>query len=85
MTGVVAVTVDLVLLIQGRVRVFVRHRLAVGVGIRMVLVTGMIRVVGVVCFRGGVITVVVGSAHEVPSAQPGRGRDDGRIDQDKTV
>ncbi|RUP94368.1 hypothetical protein R3O65_00185 [Corynebacterium pseudodiphtheriticum] len=35
----------------------------------------------VVCFRSGVITMViagmVGSAHDVPFAQPGRGRDDG--------
>ena len=54
---------------------------AVGVGICVVFVAGMIRVVGVVCFRSGVITMViagmVGSAHDVPFAQPGRGRDDG--------
>jgi len=83
--GVFTVTVDLVFFIDSGMRMIVWHGLAVGGGIRMVLVTDMIRVVGVVCFRSGVITVVVGSAHEVPSAQPGRGRDDGRIDQDKTV
>ncbi|GEB98842.1 hypothetical protein CFL01nite_23370 [Corynebacterium flavescens] len=85
MAGVFTVTVDLVFFIDSGMRMIVWHGLAVGGGIRMVLVTGMIRVVGVVCFRSGVITVVVGSAHEVPFAQPGRGRDDGRIDQDKTV
>ena len=52
-----------------------------GVGVCVVFVAGMIRVVGVVCFRSGVITMVitgmVGSVHDVPFAQPGRGRDDG--------
>jgi len=79
--GVFTVTVDLVFFIDSGMRMIVRHGLAVGGGIRMVLVTGMIRVVGVVCFRSGVITMVitrmVGSAHDVPFAQPGRGRDDG--------
>lgn len=81
MPGVFAVTMNLVVFVQGRVRVTVGHRLAVSVGICMVFVAGMIRVVGVVCFRSGVITMViagmVGSAHDVPFAQPGRDRDDG--------
>ena len=81
MPGVFAVTMNLVVFVQDGVRVTVVHRLAVGVGIRMVFVAGRIRVVGVVCFRSGVITMViagmVGSAHDVPFAQPGRGRDDG--------
>ena len=81
MSGVFAVTMNVVVLIQGGVRVIVGHRLAVGVGICVVFVPGMIRVVGVVCFRSGVITMVitgmVGSTHDVPSTQPGRGRDDG--------
>ncbi|MFS8937260.1 hypothetical protein [Corynebacterium sp. c25Ua_89] len=76
-----AVTMHVVVFVQGGVRVIVGHRLAVGVGIRVVFVAGMIRVVGVVCFRSGVITMVitgmVGSAHDVSFAQPGRGRDDG--------
>ena len=74
-------TMNLVVFVQGRVRVTVVHRLAVGVGVCVVFVAGMIRVVGVVCFRSEVITTVitgmVGSAHDVPFAQPGRGRDDG--------
>ena len=81
MPGVFAVTMNLVVFVQGRVRVTVVHRLAVGVGVCVVFVAGVIRVVGVVCFRSGVITMVtagmVGSAHDVPFAQPGRGRDDG--------
>ena len=81
MPGVFAVTVNLVVFVQDRVRVTVGHRLAVSVGICMVFVAGMIRVVGVVCFWSGVITMViagmVGSVHDVPFAQPGRGRDDG--------
>lgn len=81
MSGVFAVTMHVVVFVQGGVRVIVGHRLAVGVGIRVVFVAGMIRVVGVVCFRSGVITMVitgmVGSAHDVSFAQPGRGRDDG--------
>ena len=81
MPGVFAVTMNLVVFVQDGVRVTVVHRLAVGVGICVVFVAGMIRVVGVVCFRSGVIAVVitgmVGSAHDVPFAQPGRGRDDG--------
>lgn len=85
MAGVFTVTVDLVFFSDSGMRMIVRPGLAVGGGTRMVLVTGMIRVVGVVCFRSGVITVVVGSVHEVPFVQPGLGRDDGRIDQDKTV
>ena len=80
-SGVFAVTMNVVVFVQGGVRVIVGHRLAVGVGICVVFVAGMIRVVGVVCFRSGVITMVitgmVGSAHDVPFAQPGRGRDDG--------
>ena len=81
MPGVFAVTMNLVVFVQDGVRVTVVHRLAVGVGICVVFMAGMIRVVGVVCFRSGVITMVitemVGSAHDVPFAQPGRGRDDG--------
>ncbi|WP_241873789.1 hypothetical protein [Corynebacterium diphtheriae] len=76
-----AVTMHVVVFVQGGVRVIVGHRLAVGVGICVVFVAGMIWVVGVVCFRSGVITMVitgmVGSAHDVPFAQPGRDRDDG--------
>gem|GEM_PF-5905011 len=72
MSGVFAVTMNVVVFVHGGVRVIVGHRLAVGVGICVVFVAGMIRVVGVVCFRSGVITMVisgmVGSAHEVPSA-----------------
>jgi hypothetical protein len=79
--GVFAVTMNLVVFVQDGVRVTVVHRLAVGVGVCVVFVAGMIRVVGVVCFRSEVITTVitgmVGSAHDVPFAQPGRGRDDG--------
>ena len=37
----------------------VGHHLAVGVGICVAFVAGMIRVVGVVCFRNGVITMVI--------------------------
>ena len=81
MPGVFAVTMNLVVFVQDGVRVTVVHRLTVGVGICVMFVPGMIRVVGVVCFRSGVITMVitemVGSAHDVPFAQPGRGRDDG--------
>ena len=81
MPGVFAVAMNLMVFVQGRVRVTVVHRLAVGVGVCVVFVSGMIRVVGVVCFRSGVITMViagmVGSVHDVPFAQPGRGRDDG--------
>ena len=81
MPGVFAVTMNLVVFVQDGVRVTVVHRLAMGVGICVMFVAGMIRVVGVVCFRSGVITMVitgmVGSAHDVPFAQPGRGRDDG--------
>ena len=65
-SGVFAVTMNVVVFVQGGVRV---------------IVAGIIRVVGVVCFRSGVITMVldgmVGSVHDVPFAQPGRGRDDG--------
>ena len=81
MPGVFAVTMNLVVFVQDGVRVTVVYRLAVGVGICVVFVAGMIRVMGVVCFRSGVITMViagmVGSVHDVPFAQPGRGRDDG--------
>ena len=42
----------------------VGHRLAVGVGICVVFVAGMIRVVGVVCFRSGVITGMVGKTDQ---------------------
>ena len=81
MPGVFAVTMNLVVFVQDRVRVTVGHRLAVSVGICMVFVAGMIRVVGGVCFWSGVITMVIagmaGSVHDVPFAQPGRGRDDG--------
>ena len=81
MSGVFAVTMNVVVFVRGGMRVIVRHRLAVGVGICVVFVAGMIRVVGVVCFRSGVIIMVitgmVGSAHDVSFAQPGRGRDDG--------
>jgi len=79
--GVFAVTMNLVVFVQDGVRVTVVHRLAVGVGVCVVFVAGMIRVVGVVCFRSVVITMViagmVGNVHDVPFAQPGRGRDDG--------
>lgn len=75
MSGVFAVTMNLVIFVQGGVRVIVGHRLAVGVGTCVVFVAGMIRVVGVACFRSRVITMVitgmVGSAH--------------KTDQDKTV
>ena len=47
MPGVFAVTMNLVVFVQGRVRVTVVHRLAVGVGVCVVFVAGMIRVVGV--------------------------------------
>lgn len=57
MPGVFAVTMNLVVFVQDGVRVTVVHRLAVGVGICVVFVAGMIRVVGVVCFRSGVITM----------------------------
>lgn len=81
MPDVFAVTMNLVVFVQDGVRVTVVHRLAVSVGVCVVFVAGMIRVVGVVCFRSGVITMViagmVGSVHDVPFAQPGRGRDDG--------
>lgn len=81
MPGVFAVTMNLVVFVQDGVRVTVVHRLAVGVGVCVVFVAGVIRVVGVVCFRSGVITMViagmVGSAHDVPFTQPGRGRNDG--------
>ena len=81
MPGVFAVTMNLVVFVQDGVRVTVVHRLAVGIGVCVVFVAGMIWVVGVVCFRSEVITTVitgmVGSAHDVPFAQPGRGRDDG--------
>ena len=81
MPGVFAVTMNLVVFVQDGVRVTVVHRLAVSVGVCVVFVAGMIRVVGVVCFLSGVITMViagmVGSAHDVPFAQPGRGQDDG--------
>ena len=81
MPGVFAVTMNLVVFVQDGVRMTVVHRLAVGVGVCVVFVAGMIRVVGVVCFRSEVITTVitgmVGSAHDVTFAQPGRGRDDG--------
>jgi len=87
--GVFAVTMNLVVFVQDGVRVIVGHRLAVGVGICVAFVAGMVRVVGVVCFRSGVITMViagmVGSAHYVPSAQPGRVEMMGKTDQDKTV
>lgn len=80
-SGVFAVTMNVVVFVQGGVRVIVGLRMAVGVGICVVFVAGMIRVVGVVCFWGGVITMVitgmVGSVHDVPFAQPGRGRDYG--------
>ncbi|MCG7255182.1 MULTISPECIES: hypothetical protein [Corynebacterium] len=77
MSGVFAVTMNVVVVVQGGMRVIVGHRLAVGVGICVVFVAGMvvfmacmIRVVGVVCFRSRVITMViagmVGSAHDVP-------------------
>ena len=48
MPGVFAVTMNLVVFVQDRVRVTVVHRLAVGVGVCVVFVAGMIRVVGVV-------------------------------------
>lgn len=51
----------------------VGHHLAVGVGICVAFVAGMIRVVGVVCFRNGVITMVI-------TRMVG-----GETDQDKTV
>ncbi|WP_233125563.1 MULTISPECIES: hypothetical protein [Corynebacterium] len=70
MSGVFAVTMNVVVVVQGGMRVIVGHRLAVGVGICVVFVAGMIRMVGVVCFRSGVITMMiagmVGSAHDVP-------------------
>ncbi|MHD0002135.1 hypothetical protein ACQX2T_10020 [Corynebacterium diphtheriae] len=52
-----AVTMNVVVFVQGGVRVIVGLRMAVGVGICVVFVAGMIRVVGVVCFWGGVITM----------------------------
>jgi glucan phosphoethanolaminetransferase (alkaline phosphatase superfamily) len=80
-SGVFAVTMNVVVFVQDGVRVIVGHRLAVDVGICVVFVAGLIWVVGVLCFRSGVITMViavmVGSAHDVPSVQPGRGRDNG--------
>ncbi|WP_240510587.1 hypothetical protein [Corynebacterium hadale] len=70
MSGVFAVTMNVVVVVQGGMRVIMGHRLAVGVGICVVFVAGMIRMVGVVCFRSGVITMMiagmVGSAHDVP-------------------
>ena len=67
MPGVFAVTMNVVVFVQDGVRVIVGRRLAMGVGICVVFVAGIIRVVGVVCFRSGVITMVitgmVGSAH----------------------
>ena len=51
-SGVFAVTMNVVVFVHGGVRVIVGHRLAVGVGICVVFVAGMIRVVGVVCFPG---------------------------------
>ena len=51
-SGVFAVTMNVVVFVQGGVRVIV-GRLAVGVGMCVVFVAGMIRVVGVVCFRSG--------------------------------
>ncbi|EFG46610.1 hypothetical protein HMPREF0183_2163 [Brevibacterium mcbrellneri ATCC 49030] len=70
MSGVFAVTMNVVVFVQGGMRVIVGHRLAMGVGICVVFVAGMIRVIGVVCFRSGVITMVitgmVWSAHNVP-------------------
>ena len=48
MPGVFAVTMNLVVFVQDGVRVTVVHRLAVGVGICVMFVAGMIRVVGVV-------------------------------------
>ena len=48
MPGVFAVTMNLVVFVQDRVRVTVGHHLAVGVGVCVVFVAGMIRVVGVV-------------------------------------
>ena len=81
MPGVFAVTMNVVVFVQDGVRVIVGRRLAMGVSICVVLVAGIIRVLDVVCFRSGVITMVitgmVGSAHDVSFAQPGRGRDDG--------
>ena len=60
MSGVFAVTMNVVVfVVQGGVRVIVGHRMAVGVGICVVFVAGMIRVMGVVCFRSGVITMVI--------------------------
>ena len=80
-SGVFAVTMNVVVFVRGGMRVIVGHRLAVGVGICVVFVAGMIRVVGVVCFRSGVVTKVitpqVGRGKEVTLAQPRRGRDDG--------
>ncbi|WP_257059875.1 hypothetical protein [Corynebacterium kozikiae] len=67
MPGVFAVTMNVVVFVRDGVRVIVGHRLAMGVGICVVFVAGIIRVVGVVCFRSGVITMViagmVGSVH----------------------
>nr|WP_306428972.1 hypothetical protein [Corynebacterium sp. 76QC2CO] len=58
---------NVVVFVRDGVRVIVGHRLAMGVGICVVFVAGIIRVVGVVCFRSGVITMViagmVGSVH----------------------
>ncbi len=67
MPGVFTVTMNVVVFVQDGVRVIVGRRLAMSVSICVVLVAGIIRVVGVVCFRSGVITMVitgmVGSAH----------------------
>lgn len=74
MSGVFAVTMNVVVFVQGGVRV---------------IVAGMIRVVGVVCFRSGVITMVlagmVGVLMTFLSLNPVGVKMMGKTDQDKTV
>ena len=81
MPGVFAVTMNLVVFVQDGVRVTVVHRLAVGVGICVMFVAGMIRVVGVVAVfvahgnentprgygcQGGVVNERCGVATRIP-------------------
>ena len=72
MPGVFAVTMNLVVFVQDRVRVTVVHRLAVGVGICVMFVAGVIRVVGVV-------SVLV--AHEIEDTPRGYGCQGGVVNE----
>lgn len=57
-----AVIVNMVVLVDSGMRMVMGHGLAMGAGTGMVLVAGMarmFRVTGMVCFRGGVIGVMV--------------------------